>query len=146
MTCASIICTQHTHASSALPKAELFTALHDLLASYPTKPELRTYLLDHLHVLLQQTLPTDPIAARLSATRNLLPGLEGAALVDALKTANEQLSAAVSSACAYAGGRDAEGLANAYAGFVEEWVQKDDLDPALVRSFGSTYAVWVLIK
>ncbi|KAI0812618.1 U3 small nucleolar RNA-associated protein 6-domain-containing protein [Irpex lacteus] len=115
-----------SNAVKALPKVELFTALHGLFSTYPTTAELRTSLLDHLHSLLQQTLPTDPIAAKLTATRHLLPGLSGVALVDALKSANEQLSSAVQNAWSLS--HEADGIASAYASFIEEWVQKPDLD------------------
>lgn len=127
--------THHSQQASALPKAELFASLHSLIATYPTTPDLRTALLDHLHDLLQQTLPTDPVAVKLYATRNLLPELEGTALVDALKAANEQLSSAVNSACTSARSETAHGMALAYAGFIEEWVQKDELDTALVGCY-----------
>lgn len=138
----SKVCNQHhwsaSHLSTclipALPKAELFTSLHKLLTDYPTTSELRSSLLDHLHGLLQQTLPTDPAAARLSATRNLLAGLEGIDLIDELKAANMRLEAAVRAAHANAPRADVDGMACAYAGFIEEWVTKDELDAALVRS------------
>ena len=109
-------------------------ALHELFTTYPTAPELRSSLLDHLHALLQQTLPIDPVAARLSATRHLTPGLFGVALVDALQAANEQLISAVTHASSLSRGTsDADGIAEAYASFVDEWVQKPDLDTSLVR-------------
>lgn len=80
----------------------------------------------------------DPVAAKLSATRNLLPSLEGAALVDVLRAANEQLTSAVSSACASTRSPTAQGMALAYANFVEEWVQKDEVDTALVCPLSSS--------
>ncbi|KAI0344754.1 hypothetical protein BDW22DRAFT_1372113 [Trametopsis cervina] len=120
-----------SNAVKALPKAELITALHGLFMSYPTTAELRESLLRHLHTLAQQVLPTDPVTARLSATRHLLPGLDGAALVDSLKLANEQLSSAVSHAWMASPSHDADSMAEAYAGFVEEWVQKEGTDASL---------------
>ncbi|KAI0093162.1 U3 small nucleolar RNA-associated protein 6-domain-containing protein [Irpex rosettiformis] len=117
------------NAVKALPKPELFVALHELFSTYPTTPELRASLLDHLHSLLQQTLPTDPLAAKLSATRHLLPGLSGVPLVDALRTANEQLSSAVRDAWSHS--HDSDAISSAYASFVEEWVQKPELDTSL---------------
>ncbi|KAI0688035.1 U3 small nucleolar RNA-associated protein 6-domain-containing protein [Cytidiella melzeri] len=123
----AIIKSVVSNAVKVLPKAELFVALHELFATYPTTHELRTALLDHLHTLLQQILPTDPVAARLSATRHLLPGLSGVALIDALKAANEQFSSAVSNVSSLSH-ENAESMAEAYAGFVEEWVQKNDLN------------------
>lgn len=115
----------------ALPKAELFTSLHGLLTTYPVPPPFRVALLDHLHTLLQQTLPTDPVAVRLTATRLLVPDLTGEALVDALRDANEKMSRAVRQAC---DGKevDVNGLASAYSLFVKEWVQKDELDDSIV--------------
>ena len=38
---------------------------------------------------------------------------------------------AVREAC---NGKDAEGMARSYAGFVEKWVKKEDLDDSLVSS------------
>ena len=119
---------------TALPKATLFTSLHDLLSTYPTTPALRSSLLDHLHTLLLQILPTDPVAIKLTATRNLLPGLRGDALVDALKEANDKMTAAVCEACSESSNKDVSGMAASYAGFVQDWVQRDDLDSSLVRT------------
>ncbi|TFY56252.1 hypothetical protein EVJ58_g7756 [Rhodofomes roseus] len=107
-------------AAKALPKIELFISLQELLTGYPCPPSLRDTLLDHLFTLLHETLPADPAAIRLSATRHLLPDLEGEALVDTLKDANERLASAV---------RDQNGaderLASVYASFVQDWCRKD---------------------
>jgi U3 small nucleolar RNA-associated protein 6 len=108
-------------------------ALHELFTTYPTTPELRSALLDHLHTLLQQTLPTDPVAAQLSATRHLSPGLTGVALVDALRIASEQFSSAVTSVYSFPqNSTHGQSMAEVYANFVHEWVQKPDLDTSLV--------------
>ncbi|GBE81415.1 predicted protein [Sparassis crispa] len=108
------------NAAKALPKFELFTSLHDLLVIYPCPPELRDALLEHLFVLLRSTLPTDPAAIKLSATRYLTPGLKGEALIDALKGANEQLVKAVRD-----NSTSSSSLAAAYVTFVKEWCEKD---------------------
>ncbi|EMD33556.1 hypothetical protein CERSUDRAFT_98123 [Gelatoporia subvermispora B] len=108
-------------AVKALPTPQLFQTLHELLASYPIPPALRSSLLDYLHARLRETLPTDPRAAKLSATRHLTPELTGSELVDRLREANEQLSGAVK----IAGEKEKEGLARVYAEFVEEWCAKD---------------------
>ncbi|KAL6308122.1 U3 small nucleolar RNA-associated protein 6-domain-containing protein [Sparassis latifolia] len=108
------------NAAKALPKFELFASLHDLLVTYPCPPELRDALLEHLFVLLRSTLPTDPAAIKLSATRYLTPGLKGEALIDALKGANEQLVKAVRD-----NSTSSSSLAAAYATFVKEWCKKD---------------------
>ncbi|GJE95014.1 hypothetical protein PsYK624_111930 [Phanerochaete sordida] len=120
-----------SNAVKALPKAALFVSVHELLSSYPTTPSLRSSLLDHLHSHLQQTLPTDPVAVRLTATRNLTASLSGPALVDALKDANEKMTAAVRAACSDDSHKDAEGMARSYAEFVAEWVKKGDVDDSL---------------
>ncbi|KIP02958.1 hypothetical protein PHLGIDRAFT_111451 [Phlebiopsis gigantea 11061_1 CR5-6] len=134
-----------SNAVKAVPKATLFTALHELLSSYPTTPGLRSSSLDHLHTLLQQTLPTDPIAVKLTATRNLLPNLTADGLVDALRDANEKMVTAVKNACAHG---DGEGMAQAYADFIHEQVERGDMDVSLVSSmqrplfpFAATYIV-----
>lgn len=111
---------------TALPKVELFISLQDLLAHYPCPASVRDTLLDHLFTLLHETLPDDPAAIELSATRRLLPNLEGEALVDALKYANEQLAAALHDQNAAD-----ERLALVYASFVQDWCQKN-IDDSLV--------------
>lgn len=116
----------------ALPKAPLFVSLHELLSTYPTTLALRSSLLDHLHTLLLQTLPTDPIAIRLTATRHLLPELSGDALVDALRDANDKMTAAVREACSDDSRKNADDMAGSYADFVKEWVQREDVDDSLV--------------
>jgi U3 small nucleolar RNA-associated protein 6 len=99
--------------------------LKDVITAYPSPPALRQSLLDHLYSLLQVTLPDDPLAIKLLATRGLAPDLDIEAFVDALKTANEKLVAAVSARGA--------GVADVYAAFVVEWCGRDDLDDHLVR-------------
>ncbi|KAI0690201.1 U3 small nucleolar RNA-associated protein 6-domain-containing protein [Cerioporus squamosus] len=108
-------------AAKAIPKIELFTSLHELISAYPSPPSLRESLLDHLHALLHQTLPSDPAAIKLSATRHLKADLVGEPLVDALKDANEQLLAYIRST----GGPVSPPVAAVYADFVEEWCGKD---------------------
>ncbi|KAH9920077.1 uncharacterized protein B0H18DRAFT_957255 [Fomitopsis serialis] len=116
----AIVKSVMSSAAKALPKIELFISLQDLLATYPCPASLRDTLLDHLFTLLHETLPADPAAIRLFATRRLLPDLEGEALVDTLKDANERLSSAVRDQNAAD-----ERLASAYASFVRDWCQKD---------------------
>ena len=99
-----------------------------MLTTYPCPTSLRDALLDHLFTLLHETLPGDPAAIRLSATRHLLPDLEGEALVDALKDANEQLAGAVRHQNAVD-----ERLASVYATFVKDWCQKN-IDDSLVSN------------
>lgn len=117
-------------AVKALPQISLFTSLHELLATYPCPQSLRDALLDHLFALLHSTLPLDPSAIKLSATRALTPGLDGEALIDALKSANEQLADAVRNR---GEGHAGEALAVLYAEFVQEWCSKD-IDESLVRT------------
>lgn len=118
----------------ALPKIELFISLQDLLATYPCPPSLRDTLLDHLFTLLHETLPDDPAAIRLFATRHLLPDLTGEALVDALRNANEQLASAVRNQNA-----GNERLASLYTGFVQAWCQKT-IDDSLVSHHCQLFA------
>lgn len=101
---------------AANPKLPLFLSLDNLLRTYPTA--LRDSLLDHLHRLLVETLPGDPAALKLHATR-LLPGDPEASeeFVDKLRAANEKLLGWARSQ----GGA----VAGAYADFVEEWCQRD---------------------
>ena len=89
---------------------------------------LRSALLDHLHERLAETLPGDASAVVLRATRALTSAeeLAGGALVDALKRANEELLKALEQ-------QAPEGLAAAYAQFVEEWCGKEHVDAHLVR-------------
>ncbi|OCH92458.1 hypothetical protein OBBRIDRAFT_791201 [Obba rivulosa] len=108
-------------AVKALPTAELFATLHELLVTYPVPSALRESLLDHLHALLRETLPTDSQAVKLSATRHLTPDLAGPELIDRLREANERLSDAVK----LAGDKERDGLAKVYVEFVEEWCAKD---------------------
>ncbi|KAI0949728.1 hypothetical protein AcW1_009250 [Taiwanofungus camphoratus] len=117
-------------AVKALPRISLFTSLHALLAGYPCPAALRNALLAHLFALLHATLPNDPAAIRLAATRRLLePGVAGAELVEALRDANEALVGAVRERDAQGGGQ-VEELARVYTEFVREWCTKD-LDDSL---------------
>src|SRR6266852_8751997 len=107
-----------------------------LIAGYPAAESLRNSLLDHLHVRLAEVLPRHAAAVALRATRALAltsaEELRGAALVDALRRANEEMLAAL----------DADGaercppdeLAGAYTQFIEEWCRKEDVDAHLVRA------------
>ncbi|KAI8975808.1 U3 small nucleolar RNA-associated protein 6-domain-containing protein [Trametes punicea] len=116
----AIVKTVISNAVKAIPKIELFNSLHELISGYPSPPCLREAILDHLHALLRETLPSLPAAIKLAATRRLTPDLSGEALVDALKNANDVLTVAVRTSSDEA--RD--GVAGMYAGFVEEWCEK----------------------
>ncbi|KAH8108052.1 U3 small nucleolar RNA-associated protein 6-domain-containing protein [Cristinia sonorae] len=129
----AIVRTVIANAAKALPKADLFIALSDLLTSYPSPEALKTSLLDYLHQLLQETLPGDPRAIRLTATRFLPPtvDIESAEFVDALRNANEKLMSGVRDAWSNTSGSDTEqerrrhDMAGVYAQFVREWCQKN---------------------
>jgi U3 small nucleolar RNA-associated protein 6 len=99
---------------AALPKIELFEALNSLLLEYPTQPNVRTALLEHLHDLLRSTLPDDAGAIQLLARRFLTPELKGEAFVEGLQSANEEMVQSVGE------GRREPAL-RAYAAFVEQW-------------------------
>ncbi|KAG1751626.1 U3 small nucleolar RNA-associated protein 6-domain-containing protein [Suillus paluster] len=124
-------------AAKALPSISLFSALEDLIRSYPSQERLRTALLDHLYSVLKDTLPDDPHAVKTLATRKLrelasqehsddFVLAEGEEFVDALQSANETLSAAVG-----AGSTNASGMINVYVEFIEEWCKMSTLDPNL---------------
>jgi U3 small nucleolar RNA-associated protein 6 len=101
--------------------------LQTLIAGYPTPETLRRSLLDHLHVRLAEALPEDAASVVLRATRALAveeEKLSGVGLVEALRCANEEMLAALEP--------PSEGMAKAYAQFVEEWIGKEDLDAHLV--------------
>lgn len=102
---------------------------------------LRFHLLEHLHTLLQSSLPLEenPLAAKLFATRFLIRQLEGSELVDAVKAANDQLSRFVHDAYMNRRGSRkrkeiALGMADVYSSFVSEWIGKD-IDEHLVSIF-----------
>ena len=104
--------------------------LHDLISTYPSPLPLKETLLDHLHALLRETLPSHPGAIKLSATRRLTPNLAGEPLVEALKLANEQLCENVRTAEPGA----APGASSVYAEFLQEWCGRD-VDDTLVSPF-----------
>ena len=101
---------------TALPRIELFTSLHDLIASYPSPPILRERLFDHLLDELRTTLPDEPLGIKLSATRALKPEVAGEDLVEALKDANQIMLASIKNE-----GKNRESYLRAYADFVEQW-------------------------
>ncbi|KAF9237504.1 U3 small nucleolar RNA-associated protein 6-domain-containing protein [Melanogaster broomeanus] len=140
-------------ASKALPKVELFLELETLIRTYPCQLRLRTTLLDHLYSLVQETIPDDPRAVKMHATRRLreltilkedsnessnddcrLADSED--LIDALQAANEYLTTAVntswtrSRSCGSTGAIDRD-IADIYADFVVEWCQLPTLEPSL---------------
>lgn len=107
-------------AVKALPTIGLFRSLKDLISAYPSPAPLRDAILDHLFALLRLTLPTDPEAVKLHATRSLTPDLAGEKLIDRLKDANEELTQAITDC-----GSDRQGICERYADFVQEWCQRD---------------------
>ncbi|KAF8497669.1 U3 small nucleolar RNA-associated protein 6-domain-containing protein [Gautieria morchelliformis] len=113
-----------SEAAKANPHLHLFRSLHALVNTYPTP--LRASLLGHLHGLLAETLPSDPAALKMHATRFLPASGEPEAseeFVDRLKAANEELLGRARTL----GGA----VPCAYAEFVEEWCQQRELDPNL---------------
>jgi hypothetical protein len=88
------------------------------------------------------SLSSDPEAIKLYATRFLVdtPSDKDEDFIHSLKTANEELVAATRASWDphrknkhLAASTDADGVARAYAAFVEEWCSKDELDDNLVR-------------
>ena len=90
--------------------------MYALLNTYPTS--LRATLLNHLHEVLILTLPSDPAALKLYATR-FLPeeANESETFIDQLRAANEAL---LEKARTHRGA-----VSGVYAEFVEEWCHKD---------------------
>ncbi|KAG6844416.1 hypothetical protein H0H87_007071 [Tephrocybe sp. NHM501043] len=110
----AIIKSVMSSATQALAKIELFESLQTLLTEYPLLPSLRKTLLEHLYTLSSQVLPNDAGAIKLRASRFLAPDLQGEALVDGLRQANEELQQAMAGAAS-------EEVFQVYAAFVEEW-------------------------
>ena len=88
--------------------------------------------------MLKDTLPSDPQAVKMLATRRLreltsqnnsddAPMAEGEEFVDALQCANESLSTNVR-----AQGTNSSDMADVYVEFIEEWCRLPTLDPHLV--------------
>ncbi|KAF8904379.1 U3 small nucleolar RNA-associated protein 6-domain-containing protein [Gymnopilus junonius] len=102
-------------AARAIPRLELFEWIKGTICSHPSPESLRTRLLDHLYEELRRTLPGDGRAAVFAASRRL-DGVRGEALVEALRTANEEISGRVR--------RGDVGVA-AYAEWVGAWTARD---------------------
>jgi U3 small nucleolar RNA-associated protein 6 len=124
----SLVWTAAEGFRAALPTLHLFELLRDLIAGYPSPNELKQDLLSYLYELLHATLPNDPHAAKMYATRSLIgANTDSEAFVDALRAANEELLAIIRGAHII----QRAGLDAAYAEFVEEWSVKD-IDDSLV--------------
>lgn len=120
-------------AVQALPKIELFESLKTVIDKYPCQPTLRQGLLDFLHDLLERSLPHDAGAIKLLTSRFLRPGLNGEALVEGLRCANEAMIQKV-------GECSGEDVMQVYVGFVEEWCSAsidENLKHYLVSSMGA---------
>lgn len=102
-----------------------------MIKTYPSPPSLRDLLISYLLDVLRLTLPDEPLAIRLFATRSLWrnPEPEGVGLIDALKDANEHFLSEIRDK-----GKHDEGILNVYADWVEEWCQSP-IDDNLVRIF-----------
>ncbi|KAF9227279.1 hypothetical protein BS17DRAFT_878240 [Gyrodon lividus] len=142
-------------AAKALPNVELFLELETLIRTYPCQLRLRTTLSDHLYSLLQETIPDDPRAVKMRATRRLREFttkkdhsrdissdgddsrlVDSEDLVDALQAANECLTTAVQASWTRSRSNGSSRAANLdisdiYAGFVMEWCQLPTLEPNL---------------
>jgi U3 small nucleolar RNA-associated protein 6 len=100
--------------------------LKTVIAEYPSPSDLRTLLLEHLYDLVRSTLPGNAEAVRLLADRHITPELRGAALVDAVQRANEEMLLEVKS-------HGHEETYRVYADFVEDWCSRT-LDPHMVSA------------
>lgn len=128
-------------AAKASPRIELFSQLDELIRNYPCEPHLRETLLDELYHLLHQTIPDEPEAIKMLATRHLREltldkasvgsdpnQSESVRLVDALRYANERLVNAVGNP---PNDKARAKISALYADFVEEWCRLPTLDAAL---------------
>lgn len=128
-------------AAKASPRIELFSQLDELIRNYPCQPHLRETLLDELHNLLHQTIPDEPEAIKMLATRRLREltldkasvgsdsnQSESERLVDGLRYANERLMIAVGNPL---NDKARAQISALYADFVEEWCRLPTLDPTL---------------
>lgn len=128
-------------AAKASPRIELFSQLDELIRNYPCQPHLRETLLDELHNLLHQTIPDEPEAIKMLATRRLREltldkasvgsdsnQSESERLVDGLRYANERLMIAVGNP---PNDKARAQISALYADFVEEWCRLPTLDPTL---------------
>jgi len=110
---------------AAIPQLPLFRSLHTLLSTYPSA--IRALLLEHLHSDLMLTLPAEPSALKLHATRFLPASGEPEAtedFIDRLRTANEEL---LEKARTHRGA-----VSGVYAEFVAEWCERA-IEPDLVH-------------
>ncbi|KAL4253463.1 UTP6 family protein [Abortiporus biennis] len=123
-----------TNAAKDLPKSDLFISLNKLISTYPCPASLRSSLLDHLHRVLQETLPHNPEAIKLTATRHLTSDTEGAELIDRLKEANEILIRAVKEAT---NEEERNGFGEVYSEFAKEWYEKTNDDNLKAYFIGS---------
>lgn len=128
-------------AAKASPRIELFSQLDELIRNYPCEPHLRETLLDELYHLLHQTIPDEPEAIKMLATRHLREltldkasvgsdpnQSESVRLVDALRYANERLVNAVGNP---PNDKARAKISALYVDFVEEWCRLPTLDAAL---------------
>ena len=118
----------------ALPKIGLFTSLQSLIKTYPSPPSLRELLISYLLDVLRLTLPDEPLAIRLFATKSLWRNSEpeGVDLIDALKDANEYFLSKIRDE-----GKHDEEILTVYADWITEWCQAP-IDDNLVRIFLAT--------
>ncbi|KAI6106108.1 hypothetical protein EDD16DRAFT_1631406 [Pisolithus croceorrhizus] len=128
-------------AAKASPRIELFAQLDELIRNYPCEAHLRGTLLDELYDLLHQTIPDEPEAIKMFATRRLREltldkasvgsdpnQSESVRLIDALRDANERLVNAVGNP---PNDKARAKISALYADFVEEWCRLPTLDAAL---------------
>ncbi|KAG9316692.1 U3 small nucleolar RNA-associated protein 6-domain-containing protein [Chiua virens] len=149
----AIVKSALSSATKALPKVKLFVELEALIRDYPCQLRLRTILLDHLYALLQESLPDDPCAVEMQATRQLRECplkkengkdtieddphvVDSEKLIDALQCANERLTAAVKASSGLATKSDTHSVArpsisDIYADFISKWCQSPTLEPSL---------------
>ncbi|KIM69184.1 hypothetical protein SCLCIDRAFT_104260 [Scleroderma citrinum Foug A] len=137
----AIVKSAMSNAAKAVPRIQLFSQLENLIRTQPCQHSLRANLMDELYFLLQKTIPGDPEAIKMQATRRLREltsetakdkaetnRSENENMVDSIQYANEQLVHAVSNPPS---DNARPQISVIYADFVKEWCQSPTLDPTL---------------
>ncbi|KIJ67863.1 hypothetical protein HYDPIDRAFT_107389 [Hydnomerulius pinastri MD-312] len=148
----AIVKSALSSAARALPKVDLFLELETLIRTYPCQSRLRGTVLDHLYSLLEESIPNDPRAVKMHATRRLreislnddakdttggaATVTESEGLINALQVANECLANAVKASLSQPIPKDSKNvfkpdISDVYADFVLEWCRLPTLEPSM---------------
>ncbi|KAH9485258.1 U3 small nucleolar RNA-associated protein 6 [Psilocybe cubensis] len=118
----AIVASVISSAAQAIPRVELFECIKEAICNYPSPGGLRQRLLDHLYEEARRRLPGDARMAVFVARRQLGAGVTGSALVEGIRTANEELAGRIRET-----GAKNEELCAAYMEFLEEWCGESSL-------------------